>query len=81
VIGLWSRQKNARSINKPAKKQRASKHSADESTELFRAATKASGESKPKINKKVKKLAKALREDDPTQDGHSKFKKIPRSLS
>jgi hypothetical protein len=68
-------------MNKPSKKQRARKHGADESTESFRAATKAGGEPKPKINKKVKKLAKAFREDDPTQDSHSNFTKIPRSLS
>jgi hypothetical protein len=45
-------------MNKPSKKQRARKHGADESTESFRAATKAGGEPKPKINKKVKKLAR-----------------------
>ena len=73
---------DARSMKRPPKKQRATrKHGADESAELFRAATKAGGESEPKVDKKVKKLAKAFREDDPTQDDHSKFKKIPRSLA
>jgi hypothetical protein len=66
-------------MKKPPKNQRAThKHGADESAELFRAATKAGGESKPKVDKK---LAKAFREDDPTQDDHSKSKKIPRSFA
>jgi hypothetical protein len=54
-------------------KQRTRKHGADESTELFRAATKAGGKS-PKINKKVNKLAEAFREDDPTRDSQAKSK-------
>jgi hypothetical protein len=69
-------------MKRPPKKQRATrKHGADESAELFRAATKAGGESKPKVDKKAKKLAKAFREDDQTEDSQSKSKKMPRSLS
>ena len=60
-------------MKRPPKKQSATrKPDADESAKSFRAAVKAVGRPKPKINKKVKKLAKAFREDDPTQDGHSK---------
>lgn len=62
-------------MKKPPKKQRAArKRGVDESSKLFHAAMRAVGEPKPKPDKKAKKLAKALREDDPTQDGRSKFK-------
>jgi hypothetical protein len=52
----------------------AGKHGEDESSESFRAATKAIGKSKAKNDKPVEKLAKALRKNDPTMDRRPKFK-------
>jgi hypothetical protein len=52
----------------------ARKHGGDKSTESFRAAAKAIGKSKPKVDKAVKKLAEALRKDDPTLERRPKFK-------
>jgi hypothetical protein len=46
----------------------------DESSESFRAATKAIGKSQAKNDKPVKKLAKALRKNDPTIYRRPKFK-------
>jgi hypothetical protein len=46
----------------------------DESSESFRAATKAIGKSQAKNDKPVNKLAKALRKNDPTMDRRPKFK-------
>ena len=48
--------------------------SEDESSESFRAATKAIGKSQAKNDKPVKKLAKALCKNDPTMDRRPKFK-------
>jgi hypothetical protein len=60
-------------VVQPAKNKRAaSKHSADESTKSFRAAMKAIGKPKPRADKAVKKLAKALHKDDPTLDRRPK---------
>jgi hypothetical protein len=62
-------------MKKLSKSQRAArKRGEDESTESFRVAARATGKSKPKGDKKVRKFANALRKDDPTQDRRSKFK-------
>ena len=58
------------SKNRPA----ARNYGADESSESFRVATEAIGKSKAKENKPAKKLAKALRKNDPTLDRRPKFK-------
>jgi len=52
----------------------AGKHGEDESSESFRAATKAIGKLKAKNDKPVKKLATALRKNDPTMDRRPKLK-------
>ena len=57
-----------------SKNQTAGKHGEDESSESFRAPTKAIGKSQAKNDKPVKKLAKALRKNDPTMDRRPKFK-------
>jgi hypothetical protein len=66
-IDPWEK---AASKNRPA----ARKHGADESSESFRAAAEAIEKSKAKEDKPAKKLAKALRKNDPTLDRRPKLK-------
>jgi hypothetical protein len=56
-------------MKKISNHQRAArKHNMDESSQSLRDAVKAGKTSKPKADKELKKFAKALRKDDPTQD-------------
>jgi hypothetical protein len=65
----------AATMKKISNHQRAArKHNTDESGESFREAVKAGKKAETTADKKVKKISKAFREDDATQDRPSKLK-------